>query len=222
MTTAYLADTPDRLLKRVQQLEDMELPSLPSFQHDIDYESGSVTEADTSMEGSNQSFQSVHDTVCEFDSQHVDDSCQEKATPHPLRRSFLPHLASSRTGSNASSATSTGSPFPPLSSAYRGETPSPYVPGTALTSTPHTVQSKELGRSVSDETRTTFRKSVGHQRNRSGTADLGSNTTAGRDRWQTPGQMSRSFSIEDIEIDNVYNEGPQDDEIYQVGGYFSV
>ena len=65
MTTAYLAaDTPDRLLKRVQQLEDMELPSLPSFQHDIDYESGSVTGAETSMEGSDQSLESIHDTVC--------------------------------------------------------------------------------------------------------------------------------------------------------------
>jgi hypothetical protein len=47
---AYSFETPDRVLQRVQQLEDMELPSLPSFQHDIDYESMSMSETDTSQE----------------------------------------------------------------------------------------------------------------------------------------------------------------------------
>lgn len=50
MAALYPIDTPDRLLKRVQQLEDMELPSLPSFQHDddIDYDSESGTGSDNS------------------------------------------------------------------------------------------------------------------------------------------------------------------------------
>jgi hypothetical protein len=44
-------ETPERVLKRVQQLEDMELPSLPSFSHDMDYDTAS--EADrTEDEGS--------------------------------------------------------------------------------------------------------------------------------------------------------------------------
>jgi hypothetical protein len=32
-------ETPERVLKRVQQLEDVELPSLPSFSHEVDFES---------------------------------------------------------------------------------------------------------------------------------------------------------------------------------------
>ena len=48
MATAYPLDTPSRVLRRVQQLEDMELPSLPSFQLDIDYESGTSVSEDTS------------------------------------------------------------------------------------------------------------------------------------------------------------------------------
>jgi hypothetical protein len=50
MASAFSFETPARLLQRVEQLEDMELPSLPSFQHDIDYESTSMSEADTSQE----------------------------------------------------------------------------------------------------------------------------------------------------------------------------
>lgn len=50
MATLYPMDTPERLLKRVQQLEDVELPSLPSFQHDddMDYDSESGTGSDNS------------------------------------------------------------------------------------------------------------------------------------------------------------------------------
>lgn len=33
---ADLLETPSRLLKRVQQYEDMDLPSLPSISHDVD------------------------------------------------------------------------------------------------------------------------------------------------------------------------------------------
>ena len=34
-------ETPERVLKRVQQLEDVELPSLPSFSHEMDYDTAS-------------------------------------------------------------------------------------------------------------------------------------------------------------------------------------
>jgi len=49
MATAYPMDTPESLAKRMQHLEDMELPSLPTIQHDIDYDSGSMTGGDTSV-----------------------------------------------------------------------------------------------------------------------------------------------------------------------------
>lgn len=39
MAGMAFGETPERVLRRVQQLEDVELPSLPSFSHDIDYES---------------------------------------------------------------------------------------------------------------------------------------------------------------------------------------
>ncbi len=51
MSAVYPLDTPSRVLRRVQLLEDMELPSLPSFQHDINYDSGmSSSGGDTSHE----------------------------------------------------------------------------------------------------------------------------------------------------------------------------
>lgn len=44
-------ETPERVLKRVQQLEDVELPSLPSFSHDMDYDSeADQTEDERSVE----------------------------------------------------------------------------------------------------------------------------------------------------------------------------
>ena len=44
-------ETPERVLKRVQQLEDVELPSLPSFSHDMDYDSEvDQTEDERSLE----------------------------------------------------------------------------------------------------------------------------------------------------------------------------
>ena len=51
-TADPMADTPSRLLRRVQQMEDMELPSLPSIQHEIDYDSESTSEGETSMDRS--------------------------------------------------------------------------------------------------------------------------------------------------------------------------
>jgi hypothetical protein len=46
-----LGETPERVLQRVQQLEDMELPSLPSFSHDMDYDTASEVDR-TEDEGS--------------------------------------------------------------------------------------------------------------------------------------------------------------------------
>jgi hypothetical protein len=49
-------ETPERVLKRVQQLEDVELPSLPSFSHDMDYDSEvDQTEDDRSIEQADES-----------------------------------------------------------------------------------------------------------------------------------------------------------------------
>lgn len=69
------------------------------------------------------------------------------ATPHPLRKSFIPpSLTSSLTQSARSPAASSvsssnGSPYPPSQQVNPNLTPSPYTPGTALTSTPQTAQS---------------------------------------------------------------------------------
>jgi len=49
-------ETPERVLKRVQQLEDVELPSLPSFSHDMDYDSEvDLTEEERSVEQADKS-----------------------------------------------------------------------------------------------------------------------------------------------------------------------
>jgi hypothetical protein len=48
IASAAFAETPERVLLRVKQLEDVELPSLPSFQHDDDYDDES--EKSTSFE----------------------------------------------------------------------------------------------------------------------------------------------------------------------------
>ncbi|KAK4684273.1 hypothetical protein P7C73_g5915, partial [Tremellales sp. Uapishka_1] len=168
MATAYHMETPSRVLRRVQQLEDMEMPSLPSIQHDIDYESG--------LSGNDTSFD--HDNV----SQISDKSLTEQETPHPFKRSHL--VPRSDDGLNRSTtlspnqSASTSSPFPPRVE----HTPSPYVPTAALTSTPHSKGSRSL-----------------HERTRSGTQGLGSSgATSNRERWQTPGELSRSFEGEEI------------------------
>ncbi|WVQ93329.1 hypothetical protein IAU59_000397 [Kwoniella sp. CBS 9459] len=195
MAMAYPLDTPDRVLKRVQQLEDMELPSLPSFQHDdIDYDSMSNPESSRGdYKQSQESFE--HDI-----------SQDDLATPHPLRQAIVPPSSSTLTGGTARStdsfSTASGSPFPPLASTREG-TPSPYAPATALTSTPQSKfggsLSRSMGRSTSDYTATAGSRPSRHERTRSGTGSIGSSTqTTRRERWQTPGEMSRSFSGEHI------------------------
>lgn len=67
MAAMYEADTPSRLLKRVQQLEDMELPSLPSFQHDddLEFDSSSMVESSNEEISHNSSHHSVDESVSE-------------------------------------------------------------------------------------------------------------------------------------------------------------
>ncbi|OCF44892.1 hypothetical protein I317_01171 [Kwoniella heveanensis CBS 569] len=196
MAMAYPLDTPDRVLKRVQRLEDMELPSLPSFQHDdIDYDSMSNTESNR------DEYKRNHHSF-EQDMTHDD-----MATPHPLRQATLPTSTSTMTGGTTHSAdsfsTASGSPFPPLAS-HREGTPSPYAPATALTSTPQSKfggsMTRSMGRSTSDYPATASSRPSRHERTQSGTASLGSSnqTASRRERWQTPGEMSGSFSGEYI------------------------
>ncbi|WRT68934.1 uncharacterized protein IL334_005916 [Kwoniella shivajii] len=203
---AYHFDTPDRVLKRVQQLEDMELPSLPSFQHD-DIEYDSMSGAETSRDDyhyQQKQGQSVSDIV----------SQEDVATPHPLRAAAAPRPSSTITGTTRSSAdsfsTASGSPFPPVDASLREGTPSPYAPAAALTSTPQSRQMRSLSRSIlasstvtADQTATTTSKASRHERTRSGTGSLGNSTHASRrERWQTPGEMSGSFSGDEI-VDSI-------------------
>nr|XP_018259051.1 uncharacterized protein I303_08594 [Kwoniella dejecticola CBS 10117]OBR81209.1 hypothetical protein I303_08594 [Kwoniella dejecticola CBS 10117] len=196
---AYHFDTPDRVLKRVQQLEDMELPSLPSFQHDdIDYDSMSNAESSRDDQYHYQQQRSPVDEMSQSD----------MATPHPLRKANGPPPSITITGGTRSSAdsfsTASGSPFPPIAASPRQGTPSPYAPTTALTSTPQSHQTRSLSgsmrASVSDHTAATSKASR-HERTQSGTGSLGNSTRVSRSqRWQTPGEMSGSFSGDEIRM----------------------
>lgn len=113
-------------------------------------------------------------------------------TPHPNRLyPGGPSTSFSQTNRSIgdSSESSNASPFPPRASV--GRTPSPLgalETNTAYTSTPASQQSK------SRRSLTAFRSpSKGHERTRSGTEGLGSSTGTGRERWQTPANVSISF-----------------------------
>lgn len=83
------------------------------------------------------------------------------------------------------SGTTNGSPFPPLEHSA-SQTPGSLAPSSAITSTPnYGSRSRSLGRS---------RTELG----RSGTRELGNSTRVSSTKWQTPGEMSRSFSGEEI------------------------
>nr|XP_019047925.1 hypothetical protein I302_04545 [Kwoniella bestiolae CBS 10118]OCF26855.1 hypothetical protein I302_04545 [Kwoniella bestiolae CBS 10118] len=189
-------ETPDRVLKRLQQLEDKELPSLPSFQHDdIDFDSMS------GVESLGEEQLQYHQP-----SLLVDDFHNDMATPHPLRKVMVPPPSSTVTGTTHSSAdsfsTASGSPFPPIDSSPKEGTPSPYASTAARTSTPQSHQARSISHSIrtstTDRTAITSRSSR-HERTRSGTGSLGNSTHASRSaRWQTPGEMSGSFSGDEI------------------------
>ncbi|WWC91338.1 uncharacterized protein L201_006281 [Kwoniella dendrophila CBS 6074] len=193
---AYQFDTPDRVLKRMQLHEEMELPSLPSFQHDdIDYDS-------MGAEPSNDQHEQLHQYSAE-----VEDSQTDMATPHPLRKATGPPASSTITGGTRSTtdsfSTASGSPFPPIEHSPKEGTPSPYAPTTALTSTPQSHQARSISHSLRtstlDYTTTATSRTSRHERTRSGTGSLGNSTHASRNqRWQTPGEMSGSFSGDEI------------------------
>ncbi|AFR95974.1 hypothetical protein C343_04085 [Cryptococcus neoformans C23] len=194
MAAAYPLDTPSRVLKRVQQMEDMELPSLPSFHHDdLDYDSMSA--AETSREYG-------QDTHSEHQSEQEDQ--QDMTTPHPLRQAVVPSsiiTAKSNRSPADSFSTASGSPFPPLIDGYREETSSPYEPTTALTSTPLSRPSHSQSRSLLDSTASntiTTTQMTRHERTSSGAESIASSTATKRDPWQMPGEMSRSFSGDEI------------------------
>ena len=56
-------DTPSRVLRRVQQMEEVELPSLPSIQHDNENDSGMSTSDD---DNSRENVYSDRDSVRNF------------------------------------------------------------------------------------------------------------------------------------------------------------
>jgi hypothetical protein len=177
-------ETPERVLKRVQQLEDVELPSLPSFSHDMDYDSeADQTEDERSVEIADKS-EAVRIHVHHLKKQ-MTDTQNDFATPHPLRQAHLP--STSQTMSDQS--TTNGSPFPPLDNSA-SQTPGSFAPSSAVTSTPnYGSKSRSLGRSRTEMTR-------------SGTRELGNSTRISSTKWQTPGEMSRSFSGEEIPLDD--------------------
>jgi hypothetical protein len=103
--------------------------------------------------------------------------------------SFYAHSARSSSASPSNSS-SNASPFPPVANTSRS-TPSPYAPTTALISTPYSHQSRS--RVTENETRSTIR---GQEKTRSESGDVGSSTN--RSKWNTPGQLSRSFEGDEI------------------------
>lgn len=189
-------ETPERVLKRVQQLEDVELPSLPSFSHELDYDSASevdhtederslLKEEDVTGHEESSTDKELEDVVsmslkCKGRELTM---LQDPATPHPLRQAHFP--STSQTMSDQS-ITTNGSPFPPANNSD-SQTPASYGMTTAITSTPI---SRSRSRSDGRSTRTELM--------RSGTRELGNSTKVSSSRWQTPGQMSRSFSGEEI------------------------
>ncbi len=200
MATMYL-ETPARVLQRVQELEDMELPSLPSFQHNIDYDSESGMES--SDQGSNRSEMMESEIVSLLlDPMSVvfsNSKLQDPATPHPIRMQAS-STASGKTFTQTTtltspaetSSTSSASPFPPLDTSA-GPTPSSSANTVALTSTPH---SQSRSRRYNSTVTTTDR--------RESAVTLKSSTSSRKDVWSTPGQMSTSFDGEEIPV--VINE----------------
>ncbi|KAL7421209.1 hypothetical protein Q5752_004094 [Cryptotrichosporon argae] len=126
---ADLLDTPSRLLRRVQQYEDMELPSLPSFQHDLDDTHG-MTDSDESERYAAQT------------------------TPHPPRKSVIPPSASTvRPDDSFSSSSSSAAPFPPLGNHDMSQD----LSTSASVTYPAGTRSQASTVASDNNTRTTFR-----------------------------------------------------------------
>ncbi|WVN87746.1 uncharacterized protein L203_102941 [Cryptococcus depauperatus CBS 7841] len=194
MAGIYPLDTPSRVLGRVQQMEKegMELPSLPSLD-DIYGDSYNDTYDDTP-------------STAKEEQEVGDESLVDKhtgmgkgmVTPHPLRQVVNAYLSTESTNSEQSAdsfSTTSGSPFPPRANGLQEEMPSSYVPDTPLTSTPLSRHSRSQSRSLANSTNT-------HRTIRNETANgasMGTNSgIVRRERWQTPGELSRSFSGDEI------------------------
>ena len=123
-------------------------------------------------------------------------SSQDMATPHPLRQSYIPRPSSSSqantTGSDPSS--SIGSPFPPD---HSDKIASPYASSFARTSTPAPKRGK-LSRSNISGVVNDPRKSTSEVERSRRARSLKSSTDTGKENWQTPGEMSQSFSGDEI------------------------
>jgi len=137
---------------------------------------------------------------------------QDPSTPHPLINAVGPPSSSTLTQTSRSSAdgssTTVDSPFPPLPSSSAKNTPSPYASSAiaAMTSTPFSLKSRSRSRSTltgMSETQNTFRR---QERTLSATGRLESSSLRGKERWQTPGEMSRSFSGDEIPVEDELQE----------------
>lgn len=99
MALVYPLDTPSRVLRRVQQLEDVELPTLPSFQLDLEYDSGtSASGEDNNSENAYAQYAEGSEAVRSLFSHRILADCpfRIQSTPilleprmilHPQRRS---------------------------------------------------------------------------------------------------------------------------------------
>ncbi|EIW66869.1 hypothetical protein TREMEDRAFT_69871 [Tremella mesenterica DSM 1558] len=184
MAAQVFAETPSRLLRRVQLLEDMEMPSLPSIHHDMGYESSLTSSDNDSLVHVQQHTEASHDVE----------------TPHPHR--LAPAQAQSKVPSETSS-TSAGSPYPPTHAGALVGTPSSRDSSKVLTSTPstqhHYHSHSQSTRIRGDDTRSTV--TAKHERTRSGTTGLGNSTRTGRENWHTPRESS-SFSADESLIED--------------------
>ncbi|ORX39013.1 hypothetical protein BD324DRAFT_618212 [Kockovaella imperatae] len=196
MATAYPMDTPSRVLRRVQQMEDVELPSLPSIEHGLDDGMTSEEEEDES------------DKSTEMQSPALKKSSNESdmATPHPLRQSYIPRLAkSSPADTTPTDVSSSGSPFPPQR--QNSATPSPYAVSAPGTSTPVTLQSRPSRPNLAQAA-----QGSNEMERTQSARSLKSSTGTTRDKWHTPGEMSRSFSGEQISPESSFEGTEMEDE----------
>ena len=127
---------------------------------------------------------------------------QDVATPHPLRQVHVPDASTSlpHEESRANSSSFEASPYPPPMRG-REETPSPYLPGAALISTPASVISKRSKSNLASIASVSDAQSgptVRRLDRKSGNDDLSSSTKTGRETWHTPKEMSGSFSGDEI------------------------
>jgi hypothetical protein len=114
---------------------------------------------------------------------------QDATTPHP-RRYAQTQIPSD---SPDHSITTSGSPYPPLESSL-ADSEGNAAPTVATTSTP-------LSRNRS--------RSMGRSSKTDRTREMGNSTKVSSSRWQTPGEMSYSFSAQAISQDDLDDLGSE-------------